>query len=111
MIEAPSWAQPILSYLVSGEVFMDEVAARKVQCRAPANTIINHELIKRSVSGVFQHCVEQDKGRRLLEDIHQGECVHHASSRAIMAKAFLHGFSWPTALEDAKQMVCTCNNC
>ena len=28
-----------------------------------------------------------------------------------MAKAFRHGFYWPTALQDAEQMVRTCNGC
>ena len=36
-----------------------------------------------------------------LKDIHQGECGHHAASRSLVAKAFRHGFFWPTALEDA----------
>lgn len=33
------------------------------------------------------------------------------SSRAIVAKAFRHGFYWPTALEDAEQLVYVCNGC
>ena len=33
------------------------------------------------------------------------------SSRAIVAKAFRHGFYWPTALADANQLVKLCNGC
>lgn len=51
VIEAPSWAQSILSFLVNGELPADEVAARQIQRRAPAYTIINRELVKRSISG------------------------------------------------------------
>jgi hypothetical protein len=32
------------------------------------------------------------KEKELLKEIHQGECGHHASSRAFVAKAFRHGF-------------------
>jgi hypothetical protein len=47
----------------------------------------------------------------MLREIHQGECGHHASSRALVAKAFRHGFYWPTALRDTDQLVKHCNGC
>ncbi|KAK1612053.1 hypothetical protein QYE76_035726 [Lolium multiflorum] len=46
----------------------------------------------------------------MLVEIHQGECGHHASSRALVAKVFRHGF-WPTALENAEDLVRKCNGC
>jgi hypothetical protein len=64
-----------------------------------------------SVSGIYQKCIEPEEGRELLREIHQGECGHHASSRAIVAKAFCHGFYWPTALKDAEWLVKSCNDC
>jgi hypothetical protein len=63
------------------------------------------------VSGIFQKCVEPEEGLELLKEIHQGECGHHASSRALVAKAFRHGFYWPTALRDADLLVKHCNGC
>jgi hypothetical protein len=63
------------------------------------------------MSGIYQKCVELEEGRELLRKIHQGECGHHASSRALVAKAFRHGFYWPTALKDADQLVKLCNGC
>jgi hypothetical protein len=63
------------------------------------------------VSGIFQKCIELEEGIELLREIHQGECRHHASSRALVAKAFRHGFYWPTALKDAEQLVKHCNGC
>jgi hypothetical protein len=89
----------------------DEAEARRLQCHAQANTIINNELYKHSMSGIFQKCIEPEEGLELLKEIHQGECGHHASSRALVAKAFRHGFYWPTALQDADQVVKYCNGC
>jgi hypothetical protein len=63
------------------------------------------------VSGIFQKCIEPKEGIELLKEIHQGECGHHASSRALVAKAFRHGFYWPTALRDVDQLVKHCNGC
>jgi hypothetical protein len=45
------------------------------------------------------------EGQDILKDIHAGVCGHHASSRAIAAKAFCPGFYWLTAIEDAKDIV------
>ena len=82
-----------------------------MQRRAAAYTIVNRELVRRSVTGVFQRCVEAEQGQAILRDIHEGECGHHAASRALVAKAFRHGFFWPTALEEAKELVQKCKGC
>ncbi|XP_020184109.1 uncharacterized protein [Aegilops tauschii subsp. strangulata] len=111
VVEAPSWAQPILKFLVSRELPADEILARQVQRRAVAYTIVDRELVRRSVTGVFQRCVEPDKGIAILRDIHQGECGHHTASKALVAKAFRHGYFWSTALDDAKELVRKCKGC
>jgi hypothetical protein len=51
------------------------------------------------------------EGQTILKDIHGGVCGHHASSRAIAAKAFRAGFYWLTAIEDAKDIVRKCEAC
>ncbi|XP_020195859.1 uncharacterized protein [Aegilops tauschii subsp. strangulata] len=111
IVTAPSWALPISEFLENGVLPMDETEARQVQHRASAYNIISNELVKRSSTGVFQRCIEQDKGIEILLDIHQGECGHHAGSRSLVAKAFRHGFYWPTALEDAESLVLKCKVC
>jgi hypothetical protein len=109
--EIPSWAEPFSNYLITGDLPQDEAEARRLQWHAQAYTIINNELYKRSVLGIFQKCIEPEEGRELLKEIHQGQCRHHASSRALVSKAFLHGFYWPTALRDADLLVKHCNGC
>ena len=88
----PVWAQPIMTYLVEASLPDDVVSARQIQRRSKAFTIINNELYKRSATTVLQRCVEPEEGEEILRDIHQGECGHHASSRAMVAKAFRYGF-------------------
>lgn len=51
------------------------------------------------------------EGQAILKDIHERICGHHASYRAITAKAFRAGFYWLTAVEDAKEIVKTCEGC
>ena len=52
-VTAPSWAQPILNFLVNREFPTDEISARQVQRRVIAYTIVNRELVRRSITGVF----------------------------------------------------------
>ena len=61
-IAAPSWAQPILKFLVNKELPTDETSARQIQRRAAAYTIVNRELVRRSITGVYQRCVELEQG-------------------------------------------------
>jgi hypothetical protein len=103
--EIPSWAEPFSNYLITGDLPQYKAEARRIQRRAGAYTIINSELYKRSVLGIFQKCIEPEEGIELLREIHQGKCGHHASSRALVAKAFHHGFYWPTAKQNAEQLV------
>ena len=76
----PSWAQPILAYLAEGKLPEDEVEARRIIGRSKGYTIINVEVYHRSAITVFQRCVEPEEGQEILQEIHQGECGHHASS-------------------------------
>jgi hypothetical protein len=109
--EVPSWARPIMDFLVDGQVPADETEAHRVTRRSKGYTIINKEIYKRSATGVFQSCVESAEGLEMLREIHQGECGHHPSSRALVAKVFQHGFYWPTALQEAEDLVQKCNGC
>jgi hypothetical protein len=59
----------------------------------------------------LQLCVTPQEGQDILKDILAGVCGHHASSRAIAAKAFHAGFYWLTAIEDAKDIVRRCEAC
>jgi hypothetical protein len=51
--EIPSWVEPFSNYLITRDLPQDEAEARRLQCRALAYTIINSELYKHSVSGIF----------------------------------------------------------
>ena len=92
IVTAPSWAEPFRDFMVDGILPEDEVEARKIQRRSGVYTIIKKELVHRSVTGVLQCCIEEDKGLEMLRDIHQGECGHYTSATAIVAKDFRHGF-------------------
>ncbi|KAK1631189.1 hypothetical protein QYE76_005504 [Lolium multiflorum] len=110
MVQTP-WMQAYISYILRKTIPDDPVEARRIIRRSKAFTVVKGELYKRSISGVLQRCVTPEEGRIILKDVHEGICGHHASSRAIAAKVFRAGFYWLTAIEDAKEIVRTCDAC
>jgi hypothetical protein len=68
-------------------------------------------LYKKIITVVLQSCVTPQEGQIKLKDIHARVCGHHASSRAIAAKAFRVGFYWLTTIEDVKYIVRRCEAC
>jgi hypothetical protein len=89
----PNWTMPYLAYLTQGELPEDENLARQISRQSKSMTIVNGELHKCSVTGVFKCCVSPEEGREILQEIHAGDCGHHAESQSLVAKAFHHGFS------------------
>jgi hypothetical protein len=107
----PPWAEPYLEYLTTKKLPKDKVQKRQIERRAKAYTIINGQLYKRSTSRVFMKCISQVDGIEILREIHEGEWGHHAATRSLIAKAFCHGFYWPTAKADGDHIVDLCQGC
>jgi hypothetical protein len=59
-------------------------------------------------TGVLQRCIAPEDRITLLQDIHEGTCGHHASSRTLVAKAFRSGFYWLSALHNARNIIQHC---
>jgi transposase InsO family protein len=72
---------------------------------------VDGDLYRRSSSGILLKCISREKGRDVIADVHGGECGSHASSRTLVGKAFRQGFYWPTALQDAVELVRRCEAC
>src|SRR3954471_4708712 len=99
------------SDLINRELPDDPTDAQRISRRSKAFTIINGELYKSNISGVLQRCVTIGDGKTILQDIHEGICGHHAGSRSLVAKDLRAGFYWPTAMNDAKDIVRRCKGC
>jgi hypothetical protein len=60
---------------------------------------------------MMMKCISKDEGIQLLREIHNGVCRAHSSWHSIVGKAFRHGFYWPTAKDDAMEIVTKCKEC
>jgi hypothetical protein len=60
---------------------------------------------------MMMKCISKDKDIQLLRKIHSGVCGAHSSWCSIVGKAFRHRFYWPTAKDDAMEIVTKCKEC
>jgi hypothetical protein len=67
--------------------------------------VVEGDLYHHGANDILMRCITQEEGHELLAKIHGGECGSHSASRTLVGKAFWHGFYWPTALQDAAEMV------
>jgi hypothetical protein len=74
--------------MINKQLPEDAVEAKKITRRLEAFVVLQGKLYKKSIIGVLQRCITPQEGQTILKDIHSGVCGHHASSRAIAAKAF-----------------------
>ena len=95
VVITPDWTVPYIAYILRKELQENEEEARQVVRQSKAFTVMKGQLFRESVTGVCQKCITPEEGQVILNDIHSGTCGHHASSRAIVAKAYRAGFYWP----------------
>jgi transcription antitermination factor NusG len=68
--KVPSWACPIMDFLVDGQMPADETEARRVARRSKGYTIINKEIYMRSATGVLQRCSEKSIRGSVVTTLH-----------------------------------------
>jgi hypothetical protein len=102
------WMQPYLAYMINKAL---PSGGKKDNTMIQGFCIVARETIQEKHNWHSTAIVTPQEGQDILRDIHAGVCGHHASSRAIAAKAFRAGFYWLTAIEDAKEIVRRCEAC
>jgi hypothetical protein len=100
-----AWISEIRDYLKEKILPKDHVSAERIVRLAKRYAVVEGDLYRRGANDIHMRCITQEEGRELLTEIHGGECGSHSSSRTLVGKAFRHGFYWPTALQDAAEMV------
>jgi ribonuclease HI len=100
-----AWISEIRDYLKENILPEDHVSIERIVWLAKRYTVVEGDLYRHGANDILKRCITQEEGRELLTEIHGGECGSHLASRTLVDKAFQHGFYWPTALQDAAEMV------
>jgi len=68
-------------------------------------------LYKREFSLTLLRCTTSEEGKRIMEDIHDGECGSHIRDRSLATKALSAQDYWLMLLNDAIEMVRKYDKC
>jgi ribonuclease HI len=100
-----AWISEIRDNLKDNILPEDQASAERIVRLAKRYTVVEGDLYRRGTNDILMRCITQKEGCDLLAVIHGGECGSHSSSCTLVGKAFWHGFYWPTALQDAAELV------
>jgi hypothetical protein len=106
-----AWISEIRDYLKENILPEDHAFAERIVRLAKRYTVVEGDLYRCGANDILMRCITQEEGHEILTEIHGGECGSHSSPRTMVGKAFRHGFYWPTALQDAAEMVKSCKAC
>jgi hypothetical protein len=95
----------IRSYLENRPLADDNAEIERIARKSRMYYLIDGVLYRQGANGMMMRCISKDECIQLLRDIHSGVCGAHSSWRSIVEKAFRHGFYWPTAKDDAMEIV------
>ncbi|KAI5339955.1 hypothetical protein L3X38_019229 [Prunus dulcis] len=102
---------PIIDYLMNGNLPADKSEARKVQQKAARYYMHGNKLIRRSYSGPHLTCIKYPQTLEVLCKIHDGECGNHSGGRSLAQKALNIGYFWLTMRHYSAEYVKKCDRC
>ena len=106
-----TWMDSLVSYLRDGTLPSDPKDANRIRKKAQWFTLYEGVLYKKAFAQPLLRCATPDEGRKILEEIHDGECGAHIGGRTLAAKALRTGYYWPTLRANAIEMVHKCHKC
>ncbi|GJU55744.1 reverse transcriptase domain-containing protein [Tanacetum coccineum] len=109
--DGPTWMTPIIEYLKEGTLPEDRKEANKLCIKGRQYELLKGILYRRSFLKPWLRCVRPLQADYVIREIHEGSCSMHAGPRSVVAKAMRLGYYWPTMHQDAREMICTCNDC
>jgi Holliday junction resolvase RusA-like endonuclease len=103
--------EPIRAYLDNQPPSDDNVEVERIGRKSRMYHLVDGVMYRQGANGMMKKCISREEGIQLLEDIHKGVCESHSSWRSIIKKSFKHGFYWPTAKDDAMEVIKKCKDC
>ena len=87
-----TWMTPLLDYLKHRILPQDKKEAKSLMFRAANYTLIDDVLYKRSFYFPYLHCLRAEESKRVLEELHVGECSNHIQAQSLYIKALHLGY-------------------
>ena len=74
---SPSWMDPIVQYINTGELLNERNKAHKIQIQSTRFSLVNGQLFKRSLDGLYLKYLTTEQGQYVLAELHEGICGNH----------------------------------
>ncbi|PKA48467.1 hypothetical protein AXF42_Ash019923 [Apostasia shenzhenica] len=85
----------ILDFLKDGTQPDNRQEARKLKLNSTKYFLINDKLYRRSYAKPLTKCLRPEEAKKVMEDVHKGECETHARGRSLVMRILCQGFFWP----------------
>ena len=102
---------PIIMYLLHGDLPENKNEARNWRIRATRYASISNHLYRKSFTRSYLRCLNLEDSQRLLEEIHKAVCGNHSGGRNLSHKAFTIDYYWPYMMTEAREYVKKCDKC
>ncbi|KAL5580848.1 hypothetical protein UlMin_013290 [Ulmus minor] len=79
IVVRPCWMDPIISFLQDGTLPADKFEARRLRFRSARYFLDKGKLYKKGFSSPSLLCLDEDRGKFTLEEVHAGVCGNHSS--------------------------------
>ena len=97
---SPSWMDPIAQYINTRELPNERNKAHKIQIQSARFSLVNGQLFKRSLDGLYLKCLTTEQGQYVLTELHEGICGNHLGSKTLAHRAHTQGYYWLTMRSD-----------
>ncbi|KAL5571885.1 hypothetical protein UlMin_021482 [Ulmus minor] len=111
IVVRPCWMDPIISFLRDGTLPIDKFEARRLRFRSARYFLDKGKLYKKGFSSPSLLCLDEDRGKFTLEEVHAGVCGNHSSGRTLAHRILRQGYYWPTMQTDSLDFVRKCDKC
>ena len=105
------WTETILAYIADGKLPAEKWAARKIKTQSARYVLVAGELYKWRFSGSLMTCVEGEKARRIMEEVHFGSRGNHSGGRSLAVKIKRRRHYWPMMIKDYENFARKCEKC
>ena len=110
-IEKESWMTSFMQYMLHGVLPKRRSERRQVICKASRYVMQDGAMYQKGFSTPLLRCIAHDEIKRVLKEVHEGECGDHTGGQTLAKKILRYGYYWPTVNRDATDYVRRCDKC